>query len=721
MTNRSIRLVGLVAAAVCAVSAHAQLRICTWNVTNFTTDTSRNSAFQTAFYGVVPTGLALAGKSMSPDVIIGQEFINQAAVNNFLGMLNSAPGTPGDWAAGAFSDGADTDNAFFYRTSKIQYIGMTITAIGSSSTSNQPRNTNRYDFRPMGYSAATATIGLYSAHFKAQGGTNDAGRRLIEAQRLRDNAEGIATSLPGSGLPAGYLAIFGGDTNITTSSAAEYVEMVGVQTVNTGRFFDPIATPGNWNNNAAFDIVHTQDPVGQMDDRHDQLLITAGLFDGTGIEYIGNPSIPYSTTTWNDPNHSYRAWGNDGTSYNLPLKTTGNTMVGATIAQALITTAGSGGHLPIIADFKVPAKVDSPIVINFGQVPVGGLASQSITISNAGNTALWTTAGISNLSYTLSASSGFGAPGASFSDAPGGGGNNHNISMFTATPGIKAGTLTITSSDPDQPTRLVTLMGEVVAFNQPPTADAGPDFAVTDADNSGSETVTLDASASFDTDGTIIDYLFQEGATNLAQSASPSANISLPVGVHTITLTVTDDDFSVDTDTVVITINPAPNAPPTADAGPDITVTDMDNSGAESVTLDASASFDTDGTIVEYTFAEGPTVLAQGPSATANIAFPVGVHTITLTVTDDDTATDTDTLTVTVNPAPACVADVDDGTGSGTPDGGVTVDDLLYYLTIYGQGALAADVDDGSATGTPDGGVTVDDLLYFLTRFNAGC
>ncbi len=68
-----------------------------------------------------------------------------------------------------------------------------------------------------------------------------------------------------------------------------------------------------------------------------------------------------------------------------------------------------------------------------------------------------------------------------------------------------------------------------------------------------------------------------------------------------------------------------------------------------------------------------------------------------------------------------CVADVDDGTGTGTPDGGVTIDDLLYYLNIFNLGSIAADVDDGSGTGTQDGGVTIDDLLYFLTRFNAGC
>lgn len=68
-----------------------------------------------------------------------------------------------------------------------------------------------------------------------------------------------------------------------------------------------------------------------------------------------------------------------------------------------------------------------------------------------------------------------------------------------------------------------------------------------------------------------------------------------------------------------------------------------------------------------------------------------------------------------------CVADVDDGTNTGTPDGGVTIDDLLYYLAIFEAGVIAADVDDGSGTGTPDNGVTIDDLLYYLARFEAGC
>ncbi len=70
---------------------------------------------------------------------------------------------------------------------------------------------------------------------------------------------------------------------------------------------------------------------------------------------------------------------------------------------------------------------------------------------------------------------------------------------------------------------------------------------------------------------------------------------------------------------------------------------------------------------------------------------------------------------------PICIADLDNGTSTGTPDGGVTIDDLLYYLLIFEAGSIQADIDDGSATATRDCGVTIDDLLYYLFRFETGC
>lgn len=68
-----------------------------------------------------------------------------------------------------------------------------------------------------------------------------------------------------------------------------------------------------------------------------------------------------------------------------------------------------------------------------------------------------------------------------------------------------------------------------------------------------------------------------------------------------------------------------------------------------------------------------------------------------------------------------CPADIDDGSGTGTPDGGVDVSDLLYFLSEFSAGSADADLSDVNQSCTPDGGVDVNDLLYFLAHFSAGC
>lgn len=88
------------------------------------------------------------------------------------------------------------------------------------------------------------------------------------------------------------------------------------------------------------------------------------------------------------------------------------------------------------------------------------------------------------------------------------------------------------------------------------------------------------------------------------------------------------------------------NLLPVAHAGADQSVEDADNSGAEAVVLDGSASSDADGTIVSWVWSEGGTPIATGETPTVSLA--VGVHTITLTVTDDDGGIDTDVVSVEV-------------------------------------------------------------------------
>ena len=100
--------------------------------------------------------------------------------------------------------------------------------------------------------------------------------------------------------------------------------------------------------------------------------------------------------------------------------------------------------------------------MSFGQVNVGDTAAQTLTISNNGNVALWNVVGISNLNYSMSVTGGFAVPTGPFIEGPAAGGNAHIVTMDTSSAGLRAATLTVASDDPDQPTRLVTLTGEVL-------------------------------------------------------------------------------------------------------------------------------------------------------------------------------------------------------------------------------------------------------------------
>lgn len=68
-----------------------------------------------------------------------------------------------------------------------------------------------------------------------------------------------------------------------------------------------------------------------------------------------------------------------------------------------------------------------------------------------------------------------------------------------------------------------------------------------------------------------------------------------------------------------------------------------------------------------------------------------------------------------------CSADIDDGSGTGTPDGGVDINDLLYYLTAFESGAAGADLSSSDFAGVSDAGVDISDLLFFLEHFETGC
>lgn len=458
--------------AALAGNAAAQLRVAAWNISNY--GGGRDVPLATSFY------TTFSGRSMDPDAVMALEMTSQTGVDSLRNILNTSGaaagafvGTP--WATPPFTNGPDTDATVVYRTDRLVYLGRSL-IISGGNINGAPRDVYRYDFRLVGYTGPAAEISMYPVHMKSGDTSTDQNRRQVEALAIRNDMNALATSNPARTF------MVGGDFNIQSSSQTAYQTLVAGAA--TGRVNDPIATPGSWNNNIAFRIVHTQDPsgAGGMDDRHDQILISSNLINNVGMDYIGNPSIPYSTSTWNDPNHSYRAWGNDGTSYNTTLTVAGNTFVGPTIAQALIDCAVGGGHLPVILDVRVPATAAVvPSSFNFGNLRVGQVADTLVSVTNAADVLRWSVAGIADLNYTLSVTGpGFVVPIGSYSepaDPVPADPISHTIAVDTSTPGLKSATLTFTTDAPDQPVITVPISAAVYC-----TADFNRDFEVDLAD-----------------------------------------------------------------------------------------------------------------------------------------------------------------------------------------------------------------------------------------------
>jgi len=121
-----------------------------------------------------------------------------------------------------------------------------------------------------------------------------------------------------------------------------------------------------------------------------------------------------------------------------------------------------------------------------------------------------------------------------------------------------------------------------------------------------------------------------------------------------------------------------PNQPPVALAGVDLVVEDADENGFETITVDGSASFDPDGSIVSYTWLEGETVLGSSPVLTTDLP-TTGNHGLVLTVTDDAGMTRGDIVTVRVqlvNAAQVLFEGFSGGLGAWITGGDISLSNL---------------------------------------------
>ncbi len=173
--------------------------------------------------------------------------------------------------------------------------------------------------------------------------------------------------------------------------------------------------------------------------------------------------------------------------------------------------------------------------------------------------------------------------------------------------------------------------------NQPPVAR----FTYSPANPLVNQWITFDGRSSSDPDGTITSWQWDFGDGSTATGDRVTKRYST-AGIFTVTLTVTDNRGATASTSQPITVG-TPNQPPVAA----FTFSPTNPDPGATVTFDASASSDPDGTIVSYAWNFGDGGTGSGVSVT-HVYAAAGTYTVTLTVTDDKGATDTETKTIQV-------------------------------------------------------------------------
>ncbi len=188
--------------------------------------------------------------------------------------------------------------------------------------------------------------------------------------------------------------------------------------------------------------------------------------------------------------------------------------------------------------------------------------------------------------------------------------------------------------------------------NRQPTADAGPDLAVAEGD-----TVTLAGTAADADPGDVLVYSWTHNGTLAIQVAgsdtltpsftAPPVDSDVPVE---FTLTVTDGTAaSTDTATVTVSDVPAVSLPPTADAGPDLTVAEGSAVTLSGIAIHAgdrpaTYSWSHDSALgIPITGSDTLTPSFTAPNVDSDTAV-----TFTLSVTDPRNATATDSVIITI-------------------------------------------------------------------------
>lgn len=312
----------LVLSITISIKTFAQLdtvSIAAYNILNYPNTTNEPlNIYREANYRI-----ALA--DLNPDILICEEVKEIAGGQRFLDSVLKKINP--DYTLGTIINNpinGETENAVFYKASKFAFIN------------NIPIHTTLRDINEfqMQHSASLVNFSLFAVHLKASNTPTDIDRRRMELDSLRKvtNAKAV-----------GHNSVVLGDFNMYSSNEAGYINILQDQIVNDGEFYDPYVMTGTFNK-LEYAAYHTQSPRidnysdggagGGCDDRFDMILNSEAVLASGGMKYLPGSCVPF---------------GNDGNHYNDSINTGINTMVGNTVATALIH---SSDHLPVLSKYS---------------------------------------------------------------------------------------------------------------------------------------------------------------------------------------------------------------------------------------------------------------------------------------------------------------------------------------------------------------------------------
>ncbi len=365
-------------------------------------------------------------------------------------------------------------------------------------------------------------------------------------------------------------------------------------------------------------------------------------------------------------------------------------------------------------------------------VVVNAAAKQPPTV-NAG-TAQTITLPVNTVTLTGTATGNAGASISSTSWTQTSGPNPSSIAMasspVTNATGLVAGiyVFQFAAVDNNGLSGISTVTITVNAANTPPNVYAGSAQTI----NLPASSATLTGTASGNNGATISSIQWKETkgpntAIILSDTSLSTSVTGLVLGFYVFQLTATDNNGLSSVSTVFVTVNPVPNLPPIARAGPDQSIT----LPVDSAKLDGTGSSDPDGTIDSYAWTElsGPGAISIVNSNTATATaenLQAGQYVFELTVVDNSGAATTAQVTITVNSAvikppianaghdtsitiPADTA-VLNGSASSDPTGTITT-----YLWTELSGPSIANIFSSSTSISGVGNLVVGDYVFGLT------